>query len=97
MNRELREPLMIRAEPQDPSALIYAHHHMSNNPQVLPDYIDKQAQGISHFEDMERMLGDNCIHACTRRWNALSHNLKIREYNTPTRMREAFARVPLYK
>ena len=46
---------------------------------------------------MERLLGDNCVHACTRRWNTLSHSLKIREYHTPTRMREALAQVPLYK
>ena len=59
--------------------------------------MDQQAQAIAHFEDMERLLGDNCVHACTRRWNTLSHNLKIREYHTPTRMREALVQVPLYK
>jgi len=46
---------------------------------------------------MERLFGDNCLHACTRRWNTLSHNLKIREYHSPTRMREAMRRVSLYK
>jgi len=46
---------------------------------------------------MERLLGDNCIHASVRRWNTLSHSLNIREYHSPTRMREALARVPLYK
>jgi len=79
MNRELSEPLMIRSEPEDPSALIYSHQHLTNNPQVLPDYIERQAQAIAHFEDMERLLGDNFIHACTRRWNTLSHSLKIRK------------------
>lgn len=97
MDRELSEPLMIRAEPGDPSALIYAHQHLANNPQVLPYYIERQAQTIAHFEDMERLLGGNCIHACIRRWNTLSHNLKMREYHSPTRMRQALARVPLYK
>ena len=88
---------MIRVEPKDTSALIYTHQHLAKNPQVLPDYIERQAQAIAHFEDMERLLGDNCIHACTRRWNTLPHNLKIREYHSPTKMREALARVPLYK
>ena len=46
---------------------------------------------------MERLLGDNCLHACTRRWNTLPHSLKIREYHSQTRMREAFTRVPIYK
>lgn len=41
MDRELSEPLMIRAKPEDPSALIYAHQHLANNPQVLPDYIER--------------------------------------------------------
>jgi len=40
MNRELSEPLMIRAEPKDPSALISTHQHLANNPQELPDYIE---------------------------------------------------------
>lgn len=40
MNRELGEPLMIRAEPGDPSTLIYAHQHLANNPQALPYYIE---------------------------------------------------------
>jgi len=97
MDRELQEPLLIRAEPGDPSALISAHQHLANDSQGLLDYMDRQAQAIAHFEDMERLLGDNCVHACTRRWNTLSHSIKIREYHTPTRMREALARVPLYK
>ena len=59
--------------------------------------MDRQAQAIAHFEDMERLLGENGVHACTHRWNTLSHSLKIREYHTPTRLQEALARVPLYK
>lgn len=97
MNQELHEPLLIRAEPRDPTALISAHQHLATNSQALLKYMDQQAQAIAHFEDMERLLGDNCVRACTRRWNTLSHNLKIREYHTPTRMREALVRVPLYK
>ena len=97
MNRELSEPLMIRAEPKDPSTLISSHQHLANNPQDLPEYIEQQAQAIAHFEDMERLLGENYLRACTRRWNTLPHSLKIKEYHSPTRMREALARVPLYK
>ena len=44
MAKELSEPLMIRVEPAEPLALIYAHQHLAANPQVLPDYVDKQAQ-----------------------------------------------------
>ena len=97
MSRELSEPLMIRAEPDDPSAVISTHQHLAKIPQDLPEYIEQQAQAIAHFEDMERLSGENCLHACTRRWNTLPHNLKIREYHSPTRMRGALARVPLYK
>ena len=91
MNRELHEPLLIRAELGDPTALISTHQHLATNSQALLKYMDQQAQAIAHFEDMERLLGDNCVHACTRRWNTLSHSLKIREYHTPTRIREALA------
>ena len=97
MTRELNEPLMIRAEPEDPSTLIYSHWYLVDNPHIMPEYVERQDQAIAHFEDMERWFGDNYIHACTRRWNTLSHSLKIREYHSPTRMREAMRRVPLYK
>jgi len=97
MTRELSQPLMIRAKPGDPSTLIYAHRHLADNPHIAPNYVETQAQGIAHFEVMERLFRDNCLHACTRRWNTLSHSLKIREYHSPTRMREAMRRVPLYK
>ena len=56
---------------------------------------DRQAQAITHFEDMERLFNDDCLHACTRRWNTLSHSLKVREYHSLTRTREAMLRVPL--
>jgi len=46
---------------------------------------------------MERLFGDNCIHACMRRWNTLPHSLQIKEFHSPNRMREAMRRVPLYK
>jgi len=49
------------------------------------------------FEDMFRLLGDDSIHACLRRWNTPPHNLKIREYHSPQRLREALNRTPMYK
>ena len=45
---------------------------------------------------MERLLGDDYIHSCMRRWNTLPHSLRIRDYHSPNRMREAMTRVPLY-
>jgi len=46
---------------------------------------------------MERLFGYDCLHAYMRRWNTLSHSLRIREYHSPNRMREAMRIVPLYK
>ena len=97
MTKELSELLMIRGEPTGPLALIYAHQRLAANPQVVPDYVDKQAQAIAHFVDMERLFRDDCTHAYMRRWNKLPHSLRIREYHSPNRMREAIRRVPLYK
>ena len=97
MIKKQNEPLMIRAELSDPMALISTFHLLANNPQIAPKYINDQAQAIAQFEDMERLLGDDCIHACMMRWNRLPHSLQIREYHSPTRMQEALRRVPLYK
>ena len=97
MNRELKKPLFIRAEPEDPVALISAHQHLSTDPTASLRYMDQQAQAIAHFEDMERLLGENVVQACTHRWNTLAYSLKIRDYHTPTRMREALVRVAHYK
>lgn len=47
IEKQLSEPLMIRAEPLD---LIYAHQHLVANPQIAPDYVDRQAEAIAHFE-----------------------------------------------
>jgi len=97
MAKKLSEPLIIRAKPVEPLALIYAHRHLATIPQVLPDYIDKQAHAIAHFEDMERLFGDDSLHACMTRWNTFPHSLRIREHHSQNRMREAMRRVPLYK
>jgi len=43
------------------------------------------------------LLGDESQQACQRRWNTLPYNLKIREYHSPERMRDALERTPLYK
>ena len=97
MNREVSEPLFIRPEVEDPVALISAHQQLATDPTASLRFMDQQAQAIAHFEDMERLLGETVAQACTRRWNTLAHSLKIREYHTPTRMREALVWVALYK
>lgn len=59
MEKELNEPMMVKAELVDHIALIYSHQHLAANPQVVPDYVDKQDQTIAHFEDIERLFGDD--------------------------------------
>jgi len=97
MTKEQNEELMIKAEPSNPMALISTHNLLTNNPQIAPRYISYQAQAIANFEDMERLLGDDCVHACMRIWNTLPHILQIKEYHFPMRMKEALSRVPMYK
>lgn len=43
MDRELHEPLLIRAEPRNPTTLISAHQLLANNAQGLLEYMDRQA------------------------------------------------------
>jgi len=64
---------------------------------MAPRYLATQEQEISHFEDMFRLLGDDSIHACLRRWNTLPYNLKIREYHSTQRLREALNKTPMYE
>ena len=89
--------MMIRAEPSDHMALIITHNLLANDPQISPKYLANQEQAIAHFEDMLRLLGDDCVHAFMRRWSTLPHGLQIREYHSPMRLKEALRRVPLYK
>lgn len=46
---------------------------------------------------MERLFGDDYIHACMIRWNTLPHSLRIKEYHSPNMMRDAMRKVPLNK
>ena len=88
---------MIRIEPSDPMALINTHNLLANDPQIAPKYLANQEQAIAHFEDMSKLLGDDCVHACMRSWNTLPHSLQIEEYHSPMRLKEALKRVPMYK
>jgi len=97
MTKEQNEPLMIRVEPLDPMALVSTHNLLSNDPQIAPKYLANQEQAIAHFEDMFRLLGEDFVHACMRRWNTLPHSLQIREYHSPMSLREALKIMPMYK
>jgi len=44
-----------------------------------------------------RFIGDESQKEFQRRWNTLPYSLKIREYNSHERMRDALERTPLYK
>jgi len=46
---------------------------------------------------MLRLLGDESMQAFQRRWNTFPYSLKIREYHSPQRMREALNKTPMYK
>ena len=78
-------------------AIISTHNLIANDPKLAPGYLDAQEQAITHFEDMFRLLVDDSMQSCQRRWNTLPYSLKIREYHSPQRMREALNRTPMYK
>jgi len=97
LTREQNEPLFIRAEQSNTKALINTHNIIVDDPQVAPRYLAAQEQEISHFMDMFRLLGEDSRHACLRIWNTLPHSLKIREYHSSQRLREALNMTPIYK
>jgi len=71
MEIEETKPLMIRAEQSNPMAVINTHNLISNDPKLAP-----KEQAVTHFEDMFKLLGDDSMKACQRRWNTLPYNLK---------------------
>ena len=97
MEREETEPLMIRVEQSNPMVVINTDNLIANDPKLAPRYLVAREQVITQFEDMFRLLGDDNMQACQRRWNTLPYNLKIREYHSPQRMRKALNRTPMYK
>ena len=97
MAREETKPLMIRVEQSNPMVVISTHNLIANDPKLAPRYLVAQEQAVTHFEDMFRFLGDENMQPCQRRWNTLPHSLKMREYHSPQRMREALNKTPMYK
>lgn len=78
-------------------AVISTHNIIANDPRLAPRYLSVQEQAVTHFEDMLRLLGDDSQQAYQRRWNTLPYSLKIKEYHSPDRMRDALERAPMYK
>ena len=97
MAREEIEPLMIRVEQSNPMVVISTHNLIANDPKLAPRYLATQEQAVTHFEDMFRFLGDESMQVYQRIWNTLPYSLKIREYHSPQRMREALNKTPMYK
>jgi len=77
--------------------VISTHNLISNDPQPAPRYLVDQEQSITYFEDMFRLLGDDSMQFFLRRLNTFPYSLKMREYHSPQRMREALNRTPMYK
>ena len=77
--------------------VINTHNLIANDPNLAPRYLATQEQAVTHFEDMFRFLGDDSKQDFQRRGNTFPYNLKIREYNSPDKMREALNITPMYK
>ena len=97
MRRENREPLHIRAELFIRRGVINKHLNIEKDHALAEKYLHTQAQAMAHFDDVSRLLGDECIMATQRRWNKLSHSLRNMEYNTPEILKGALERAPLYE
>ena len=52
---------------------------------------------MAHFDDVPRLLVDDCIMASQRRWKNLPHSIRNMEYHTLEIFRGAMERAPLYK
>ena len=97
MEREETQHLMIRDGQSNPMAVISTHNLIANDPKLAPRYLAAQDQVVTHFEEMFRLLGDDNMKACQRIWNNFRYILKIKDYHSPQRMRDALNRTPIYK
>ena len=96
LEREEEEPLFIREEQSNPMVVVGTHKLVANDPKFAPRYLYVQEQVVT-VEDIFRLLGDDSQQAFQRRWNTLPYSLKIKEYHSPNRMKDALERVPMYK
>lgn len=78
-------------------AIIITHKPIENDPKLAPRYPTTQEQVVTHFEDVFTLLGDDIMQAFQRIWGTLFYSLKIREYHSHDRMREALNITPMYK
>ena len=97
MEREETEPLMIRAKESNLVVVITTLNLIANDPKLAPRYLVTQEQVVTHFEEMFKLLGDDNMQDFQRRWNTFPYNLKIIEYHSPHRMRDALNRTPMYQ
>ncbi len=97
MEKEETKPLMIIVEQSNPMAIINTHNLIANDPKLAPRYLVVEEPEVTHFEYMFKLLGDDSQQAYQRRRNTLHYSLKIKEYHSPDRMREALNRTPMYK
>ena len=88
---------MMRAEQSNPTTIISTHNLIENDPQLKLRYLAAQEQAITHFEDMFKLLWDDNIQACLKIWDTSPYILKIKEYQSPQRMREVMEKTPMYK
>ena len=97
MRREGKEPVQIKAEIIIPRGVINNHQMIANDASLADRYINTQAQKIAHYDDISRLLGEECVMACQRKWNGLPLSLRNLECHTSNRLRATLERAPLYK
>jgi len=97
MRMEGKYPLRIRAELFSPREVIKNHLMIAIDANHGDKYLNTQAWEILHYDDISRLLGEECVMACQRRWNGLPLSLRNMEYHIPERLRDAIEREPFYK
>lgn len=97
LEREKKEPLCIIPEQINSIVVISTHKIITSDPQLEPRYLATQEKVVAHFQDTLRFLGDESQQACQRRWGTIPYSLRIKEYHSSDRMRDALERTPLYK
>jgi hypothetical protein len=94
---EQQTPLWIRAEAARPKYVINNYHNLSLDKDINIGWTTKKREVIAYLHESLRLLGEEAIKTCHRRWNSLPYDFHIMEPHSPNNLQLSLLITPWYK